>query len=204
MPARKMQRKATRTNRKRKVNMRPRNNTVLIRRTVVANVTQSATGADIAAAYYFQCSQVPNSSEISSVFKSYKLLSVDVKWIPKITVNEANHVSSTNMYVAFNQDNINTGIPTTSTIREQNTCKTKTFFKTWKHRFYPVIKNQVGEAGLATYYTNMPCYKTFISTNSLQLQLYGMDWVIPDPGLSAGTSLGKYEITYNIACKDPR
>lgn len=204
MPQRKSSRKKTSTKRKRFPIMRPRNNTVLIRRTVVANVTQPGAGNDIAGNYYFQCSQIPNSSELGSVFKSFKLLSIDMKWIPKITVNESNNVSSANMYVAFNQDNVNTGVPNSTTIREQNTCKMKTFFKTWKHRFYPVIKNQVGATGITTYYTNMPCYKTFVSTNSLALQYYGVDWFVPDPGLTSGVSLGKFEITYNIACKDPR
>lgn len=202
MTARKMQRK--KAFHKRKPAMRARNNTVLIRRTAIASVVQTTVGVDTAANYYFQVSQVPNSSEIASMFKSFKLLSVDIKWVPKITQNETNNVSSTNMYTAFNQDNNNTGLPNSASMREQNTCKVRTFFKQWKQRIYPVLKNQVGATGVTTYYTNMPCYKTWLSTSSLNIHYYGLDWVIPDAGLGLNVGYGKYEITYNIACKDPR
>lgn len=180
-----------------------RNNEVVIRRTVLSPIVQTTTGVDEASNYYFQMSQVPNFSEISAMFKEIKLVNVVIKWVPVKTETTGSEISNV-IYFAYNPNNYSTGAPTSATIREQNNCYIRKYTSTFTKKLHPVIKNQVGQAGISTYYTDIPCHKQWMPTESASVRFYGFDWVIPDNGTTATNPLGKFEITYKIACRFPK
>lgn len=181
-----------------------KNSSIVLRRTVVSAVMAAGAGFNVSDAFYFEMTQVNNFSEITAMFKKIKLLNITIKWLPAISSADAGIVISKVMYTAVNPDNINTGVPTPATIREQNNVSVRDFTKTFTIKFVPVIKNQVGQAGVTTYYTDMPANQTYLSPSQAGVKMYGLDWSIPDTGLANTVHLGKWEITYNIHCSAPK
>lgn len=171
----------------------------MLRRTTTNTV--NANGAfDIAANYYFQMSQVPGSTELSTMFQKVKLLSVDCEWVPRSNVATASATTLTNnkMYVAFNGNNDQTGLPSSGSIRESNKYRVFNFTDNFKMRIYPVAKRQLGSAGITSYYEQRQSKHVKIDSNSLGLEYYGLDWVIIACGLANTVTLGNWLLTYNI------
>lgn len=178
---------------------------LVIKRTIYSPITRTLTGFDESSNFYFQMSQVPNFAEFSAMFKQIKLNKVTVKWVPVVTQNNNSTViKNLDMYTAINKDNFITGAPTSNSIREQSNCMIRSRNKGFTQTVYPVIKDQVGIAGATTYYTDIPCSKTWLSTSSGSIIYYGWDWFIADGGEATGTPLGNFIITYHIACRGPK
>lgn len=194
--------KKKRVYRKKKFTGKRSNNTLTIHRTVYSPVTQTVVGVDSGYAFYFQMSQVPNFAEISNMFKQIKLNKVTVRWVPGFTqVDVTNTQRHTYLYTAINPNNINSGVPTASSIREQDNFKLRTVTKPWSVAIKPVLKVQIGQAGITTYYADRPCAKQWLSPTQADVQYYGFDFLVADSGNLTGTFLGSMEITYSIECR---
>lgn len=171
--------------------------TLTLQRSVMPGAIVTNAILDVGSNYFFQVSQVPNSSEFSGMFKEFKLNYVRLKWQPAL--QNTNDLAATPMYTAFNNNNLTTGVLSASSIREQSSCVIRNTQKPFSMKLRPVLKSQVGQSGITTYYSNIPCNKQWLSTDSLQVEYYGLDWVIPSPGVSV--PVGEYVITYNITLR---
>lgn len=175
-----------------------------VKRTVVSIVACTGPGFDDSANYYFEMTQMPGFSEITAMFTKIKLQGVRLRWCPAFsdTLAGATSISKT-MLVAVNTDNVTT-VPTLGSLRERNNVMIKAYDKGFSVKLKPVLKNQVGQAGLLTYYTDTPCNKVTLSPANAGVRFYGLDWSIADTGLPATTILGKWEIIYTVKCSSPK
>lgn len=182
-----------------------KNNTLFIRRSTYNPINVDALNTDRANNYYFQISQIPNHSELENMFQKIKLLSVDCEWIPKANsaTLSATGYGQMSIFYAFNGNNDTTGVPTLSSIMENNKHKTKLITDHFKFRVYPVVKT-LNSSTSVTYYTQSPSNKMKFDSDSLAVRHYGLDWVIPSVGFSVGHPLGVWKITYNIVGYLPR
>lgn len=197
--------KKKRVYRKKRFTGKRSNTTLTIHRTVYSPVNQIVAGADSGFAYYFQMSQVPNFSEISNMFKQIKLNKVSLRWVPGYTqVDVTNTQRHTYIYTAINPNNVNSGTPTAGSIREQDNFRLHTALKPWSVSLKPVLKAQIGQAGINTYYADKPCAKQWLSPSQADVQYYGFDFLVADSGNLTGTLLGSMEITYSIECRGSR
>lgn len=186
------------------VPLRPlRDNHIVVNRDVRVDVNQAGSSLPAAGNYYFQCSQMPGISELTNLFIRIKLLGVRMSWIPATTVvSQASTNISTVVYVAYNPRNASS-VPTLSSIIELNTVTTFSFTSTKRFDFKPRALRRLGDQ-ISTYYEEVDCDKLWLDGDSTALNFYGVDWYIPDTGLTAGTGLGTWVITYTVLAQGTR
>lgn len=176
---------------------------IITKRTISVNVNE-VTGFATAGNYYFDISQIPDIAELMAVFQKFKLLRVECVFNPRGTVNTqvgGAGLTASEILYAFNPNNGITGTPTYSTMDQLQGRKIGPVTKTHKIIIYPVLKNQIGQYGATTYYTDMRIGNVWLNSTNLGVRNYGLDFFIPNMGLPNGTVLGQWELTYVLLCK---
>lgn len=156
-------------------------------------------------AYTFKLSDMPNSTEFTNLFDRYRILGVQVLFVPHWTNADNNPVSSMalvnpNFYTIT--DYTEDGVPTTlNQLFEDSSCKVTRGGRVHKRYLKPSVLTQQFESTISTGYS--PKWGQWITTDDPDVPHYCLKWC--GDQLATGTTQNFYirvMMTYYIQCKD--
>ncbi len=167
-------------------------------RSKFADVNQAAASLDTAGNFFYQLSQIPDISDITSAFARLKLCRVIMNWIPAFNTTQpsAGPLNGGIMMACFNPSNT-AGTPTQTTVLSNNTHRMWPITRKFTYEVPTVVLQQLGDT-ITTYYAQHSSRDLWIDSASTAVKHFGFDWIVLNTGFAAATALGVWEITYDV------
>lgn len=182
------------------------------RRVLLTTITANAS-TNVYGGQYFGLSDVPNSSEFTSLYDQFKICKIVCEFFPKIksvqavsTATTATTIQVPKMSLVVDHDDASA--PTAiSDLLQYPKVRTIEMTKKFKQTLIPSIR-MLADQNNGVNTTYLPRYKPWIDMSFPATRHYGLKWAC-EAYTASGTPVDGifgYEVyaTYYIACKDPR
>lgn len=150
----------------------------------------------------FTLADLPNYTEFTSLFQSYRIKKVVVRYIP---LNGSSGVSGTGGALSLNTglcatviDYNDASTATLAALQEFRTCKIWNMYRQHSRTIYPKVANEVYISGVSTGYSDGS--NPWCSTNSASIPHYGFKVSIG--AAPASVAIGRLQYTYYIQVRD--
>lgn len=170
------------------------------KRTYVKVANIAVTGTAVVHALSFSLSDIPNSSEFTSLFQAYRLNKIVVRIQPKFNVgNSTGTIAAPQIVTAIDYNDDNAGF-TRAQLLEYSTHRLHFGFRPMIRKFTPAIEGALLGATNAVV-SGVQKFKQWVDTSAHDVKQFGFK-VIFDP-LAANTVTYNYDIyaTTYFSCK---
>lgn len=171
-------------------------------RQIVSNTAiVSSTTLVVSTSFVFKLSDLPQYTTFTSMFDTYRILSVNIKFIPRTNIDAGvnGNAYSTTMFYAIDYDDINV-LGTISALQEFGGCKAISSHKTFSVTIHPKVARTIFQGGVSSAYEE-PKSGVWIDAAYPNVEHYGLRTMIPP--VSGATGAVTYDIvrTFMIQMK---
>lgn len=189
--------------------------TTYIRRCVdLGRIAQPGLGGPIFGSLAFSLTDVPNYQEIQNLYDQFKIVGIQLKFIPFVNVSQINPTSfpvssdlqvisshAVRLFTALDFNDVD--VPTSvDDIREYSTCKETPLTSTHKRYFVPKAVLEASQGGNDYFFRTNP----WINVNNAGKSHYGIKYAFSGIGtgtLAQDVTLYRIEAKYYIKCRYP-